>query len=120
MPNVWFGGRAVTIGAGTTINYGAFFDTSARITLGSNCSVGMQVMFCTGTHSIGDASKRAGESHSGPIRIGNGVWIGTRAVVLPNVTIGDGAVIGAGSVVTRDCDGHAVYAGNPARKVRSL
>jgi carbonic anhydrase/acetyltransferase-like protein (isoleucine patch superfamily) len=53
-----------------------------------------------------------------PVRIGHGVWIGDSVIVLPNVTIGNGAVIGAGSVVTRSIPSYAIAAGNPARVIR--
>jgi acetyltransferase-like isoleucine patch superfamily enzyme len=55
-----------------------------------------------------------------PVRIGNKVWIGFGASVLPGVTIGDGAVVGAGSIVTRDVEPWTVVAGNPARVIRQL
>lgn len=54
----------------------------------------------------------------GPVRIGNDVWIASRAIILSGVTIGDGAVVGAGSVVARDVPAYAVVAGNPAKIVR--
>lgn len=53
------------------------------------------------------------------IEIGNNIWIGANALILPNVKkIGDGAVIGAGAVVTKDVDPYAIVVGNPARKIR--
>jgi len=55
-----------------------------------------------------------------PVTIGDHVWIGTRALILPGVTIGDGAVVGAGSVVTKDVLPNGVVAGNPARLLRIL
>lgn len=55
-----------------------------------------------------------------PVRVGKGAWIGARVIILKGVTIGECAVVGAGSVVTRDVPPHAVVAGNPARVVREL
>lgn len=55
-----------------------------------------------------------------PIRIGNRVWIGGGAIVLPGVTIGDNAIIGAGSVVTKDVGSNVIAAGNPCRIIRKL
>lgn len=52
--------------------------------------------------------------------MGTGVWIGANVTVLPEVTIGNGCVIAAGSVVTSDCEDNCLYAGNPARKKRLL
>jgi galactoside O-acetyltransferase len=56
----------------------------------------------------------------GPIRIRRGAWVGARACILKGVTIGEGAVVGMGSVVTRDVDPFTVVAGNPARLIRNL
>jgi len=61
---------------------------------------------------------RQGAAHIKPVRIGNDVWIDTRAIILPGVQIGDGAIIGAGSVVTRNIPALAVVAGVPARVVK--
>ncbi len=63
---------------------------------------------------------RAGKTIYGSIKIGNGCWVGANAIILPGVTIGDGVVIGAGSVVTKNCDSDCLYAGIPARKIKSL
>ncbi|WJH37282.1 hypothetical protein N6H14_05985 [Paenibacillus sp. CC-CFT747] len=69
---------------------------------------------------MGGPDKRAGAPIGLPIVIGDGVWIGTRATVLPGVRIGDGSVIAAGAVVTKDCAPHGIYAGTPARRVKEL
>ncbi|NWL35189.1 acyltransferase [Paenarthrobacter nitroguajacolicus] len=113
-PNVWFGSRNIVIGEGTFINYRCVFNTHGGIAIGRNCDIAMDVSFVTSTHEPGTPERRAGESKPQPIIVGNGVWIGTRAVILPGVTIGDGAVIAAGAVVTRDCEPHTLYAGVPA------
>lgn len=55
-----------------------------------------------------------------PIKIGNDVWVGGGAIILPGVTVGDGSTVGAGSVVTRDVEPYTVVAGNPARTIRRL
>lgn len=117
---VWFGSREMTVGRGTFIGYGSMFDTFAPITIGRDCAIAMQTTFVTSTHRMGGPAKRAGAIETSPIVVGDGVWIGARATVLPGVTIGDGAVVAAGSVVTRDCDPHTLYAGVPARAVRRL
>lgn len=117
---VWFGSRRMTVGRGTFIGYGSMFDTFAPIAIGRDCAIAMQTTFVTSTHRLGGPTKRAGEIETKPIVVGDGVWIGARATVLPGVTIGDGAVVAAGAVVTRDCDAHTLYAGVPARAVRRL
>ncbi|GAA3763606.1 hypothetical protein GCM10022240_14970 [Microbacterium kribbense] len=63
---------------------------------------------------------RAGESTSLPIYVGNGVWIGAAALILPGAVIGSGTVIAAGAVVTGRCDENSLYGGVPARKIRDL
>lgn len=119
-PDVWFGSERISIGLRTTINYGCMFNTSSPITIGAGCDIAMQVLFATSSHEIGPGSRRAGRAISSPITVGDGVWIGARSVVLPGVHIGAGSIIAAGSVVTEDCDANSLYAGVPARKIRSL
>ncbi|MFJ5963055.1 DapH/DapD/GlmU-related protein [Pseudarthrobacter oxydans] len=119
-PGVWFGSHRVTIGAGTFINYGCMFNTSAPVTIGRNCDIGMRVTFVTSSHRIGSRERRAGAATSAPITVGDGVWIGAAAVVLPGVTIGEGVIVAAGAVVTSDCAPNGVYAGVPARRVKEL
>ncbi|MFE7416410.1 acyltransferase [Rhodococcus sp. NPDC057529] len=119
-PGVWFGSKRVSIGANTFINYGCMFNTSAPVSIGRNCDVGMGVLFVTSTHELGDPQKRAGRALVKPVSIGDGVWIGARAVILPGVRIASGSVIAAGAIVTDDIEANAMYAGTPARKIRDL
>jgi len=97
-----------------------FFDGSAPIHIGKNCGIGMEVLFCTSTHLPGPPTERAGPVHPQPITVGDGCWIGARAVILPGVTIGEGCVIAAGAVVHRDCAPNSLYAGVPARRIKEL
>lgn len=116
----FFGGTNITIGTGTFINYGAFLDASAAITIGSRVQFGPEVMVITGSHSIAGPLERAGANHARPVVIGDGCWIGARAVILPGVTIGAGCVIAAGALVAADCDANSVYAGVPAQRKHGL
>jgi maltose O-acetyltransferase len=103
------------------VNVGCFFDALDQITIGDLCSVGMQVLFCTSTHELDPTSRRrAGASRHAPVVVGDGVWIGGRSMILPGVTIANGCVIAAGSVVTADTEPDGLYAGNPARRVKDL
>ena len=120
LPGCYFFGADVTIGEESWINHRCYFDTRAHVEIGRSCDVGMEVMFCTSTHDVGPALKRAGRYRTAPITVGDGSWIGSRAVVLPGVTIGEGCIVGAGAVVNRDCEPHGMYAGVPARRVREL
>ncbi|WNQ10815.1 acyltransferase [Paenibacillus aurantius] len=119
-PRCFFSGSRVHIGEGAFVNTGCFFENHGEITIGRNSSLGMEVMLCASTHEMGGPDKRAGTPVGKPIVIGDGVWIGTRATVLPGVRIGDGCVIAAGAVVTKDCAPHGIYAGTPARRVKEL
>jgi maltose O-acetyltransferase len=114
----YFSGRGVEIGRGTIVNRACTFDGEVRI--GRRCAIGLEVMFITSTHEPGDHSRRAGALRFDPIAVGDGCWVGSRATILPGVTIGDGAVVAAGALVRRDCEPDTLYAGVPAREVCRL
>lgn len=119
-PGCFIGSPRVVIGRGCSINRGVFLDGFADLTIGDGVSIGMNALIVTGSHEVGPAVKRAGELTSGPVRIGDGAWIGAGAIVLPDVTIGSGAIIGAGAVVMKDVAPNTVVMGNPARPVRRM
>jgi len=120
-PNVFIGARTgLHIGQKTFVNYGCFFDLAADTNIGEHCDIGYQVMFVTATHGIGTEGRRAGAHDAQPIQVGDGVWIGARATILPGVTIGRGCVIAAGAVVTKDCAPNGLYGGVPATRLRDL
>ncbi|MGO4653014.1 DapH/DapD/GlmU-related protein [Arthrobacter sp. 2RAF22] len=119
-PGVWFGSSRVSIGAGSFINYGCMFNTTAPIMIGKACDVAMHVVFSTTSHEVGGKDRRAGKATAASITVGDGTWIGARAIILSGVTIGDGVVIAAGSVVNKDCKSHGLYAGVPARRIKDL
>ncbi len=119
-PRCYFGTSDVVIGHGTFINRGCVFDGMSRIRIGERCALGMEVMLVTSTHPIASHERRAGDVESQPLTIGDGCWIGSRAVILPGVRVGSGAVIAAGAVVASDCEADTMYAGVPARPIRSL
>lgn len=116
----FFGGTDVTIGRDAFINVEALFDNAARIEIGERVSFGPRVTILTGTHEIGDATRRAGAQHPAPVTIGAGAWIGAGAIVLPGVRIGEGAIVAAGAVVTDDVPAHTMVGGVPARIIRRL
>jgi maltose O-acetyltransferase len=80
----------------------------------------MGVMILTSEHALGPHERRGGEVVGTPVRVGDGCWIGARAVLLPGATVGDGCVIAAGADVRGDCEPDTLYAGVPARPVRRL
>ena len=80
-------------------------------------SIGPAAQILAADHPRDAKTRRDRLEFGRPVRIGHDVWIGAAAIILPGVTIGDGAVIGAGSVVTRDVGAHQTVAGNPARRI---
>jgi acetyltransferase-like isoleucine patch superfamily enzyme len=119
-PGVFFRDSEVSLGPGTLINHRCYFSSWAPITIGRNCDIASEVMFGTVTHEIGPQTRRAGQLRSEPISVGDGSWIGARAVILPGVTIGAGCIVAAGAVVTRDCPPNTILAGVPATVRRQL
>lgn len=113
-------GRRIALGPNTYVGAEPFLDGDAGITVGADCDLGPRVSIYSVTHEIGTRHHRAGAQRQRPVHIGNGVWIGGSATVLPGVQIGDGCIIAAGAVVAHDCKPHGLYAGVPARRVRDL
>ena len=109
-------GRNLRLGERVFINSGCRFQDQGGITVGDDCLIGHDVVMATLNHDM-DPSRRA-DLHPAPIVVGNRVWIGAKATVLPGVTIGEDAVVGAGSVVTKDVPAGTVVVGSPARVVR--
>jgi len=101
-----------------------------RLVIGNYCSVARDVLFVFGEHRtdlvstypfrtlLGSDGVNHDATEKGEIRIGSDVWIGTRAIVMSGVTVGHGAVIAAGAVVTRDVPPYTIVGGVPARIIR--
>lgn len=102
------------------VNGGCTFDVAAPITVGRNVAFGQEVLVVTGGHEIGPPGRRAAALVARPVTIGEGAWLGARAIVLPGVTVGAGAVVAAGAVVTRDVLPNTMVAGVPARQIGDL
>jgi maltose O-acetyltransferase len=113
-------GEHVSIGARTFVNYHLTALDVAPITIGADCQIGPNVQLLTPTHPLDPEARRAKLEAALPITIGDNVWIGGGAILLPGVSVGDDSVIGAGAVVTRDVPARVVAVGNPARVVRNL
>lgn len=99
------------VGANTWIGEGAWILNLEPVVIGSNTCISQEVLICTGSH---DRFSPTFEFDNGPIVIGDGVWIATRATVLRGVTVSDGATIGAATVVARDVPAGAVCRGASA------
>ncbi len=119
-PGCWFSGRDVSLGDDCYVNYFCQFDEFGSITVGAGTEFATEVFVNTSTHEIGPPEHRVGRRIVKAVVIGRGCWIGTRATVMPGVTIGDGCVIAAGAVVVRDCEPNGLYGGVPARRIRDL
>jgi maltose O-acetyltransferase len=113
-------GEHLTIGPRTFVNYGLVALDVAPIEIGADCQVGPNVQLLTAYHPTEPEPRRAKLEAAAPIAIGDNVWLGGGAIVLPGVTIGADSVIGAGAVVTKDVPPSVVAVGNPARIVRSV
>ena len=113
-------GSNITIGARTFVNYNLTALDVAAITVGEDCQIGPNVQLLTPTHPLEPGPRRDKLEAARPITIGDNVWLGGGATVLPGVSIGDNSVIGAGAVVTKDVPAGVVAVGNPARPVRTL
>jgi maltose O-acetyltransferase len=108
-------GYNIRLGDGVFLNFNCVILDVVEVTIGDRTQIGPAVQIYTADHPRDAETRRAGLEFGRIIRIGSDVWIGGGAILLPGVTVGDGAVIGAGSVVTRDVPTGVTVAGNPAR-----
>ncbi|UKA62847.1 sugar O-acetyltransferase [Arthrobacter sp. FW306-04-A] len=113
-------GTFITVGARTFINYNLTALDVASITIGEDCQIGPNVQLLTPTHPVEPQPRRDRLEAAQPITIGDNVWLGGGAIVLPGVSIGDNSVIGAGAVVTKDIPANSLAVGNPARVIREI
>ena len=102
------------------INYNCVILDTSPVHIGENAFIAPGVCIACAGHSIDPAQRAEGISTSKPITLEKDVWIGANAVICGGVTIGEGSVIGAGSVVTKDIPPMVVAAGNPCRVIRSV
>lgn len=118
-----------SFGLGTAVNGPGVFKGSEPILIGRYCAIGDGVRMISSNHRTdvinlqhrlqGRLGLPVDEESRGPIRVGHNVWIGDAAIILSGVTIGNGAAIGAGSVVTKDVPAYAIAVGCPARVLRN-
>lgn len=113
-------GRNISIGDRTYLNFGAIILDCAPVSIGSDVLVGPNLGIYAVNHSLVAEERIAGACIGAPVSIGDRCWLGGDAKVMAGVTIGDEAVIGAGSVVTRDVPAGVIAAGNPCRVIREV
>lgn len=108
-------GVHITFGAGVYLNAGCVILDSAPVAIGDGTMLGPGVQIYCADHHRDPAKRRAGIERALPVAIGADVWIGGGAILMPGLTVGDGAIVGAGAVVTRDVAPGATVMGSPAR-----
>lgn len=110
-------GFNIRVGAGAFLNFNCIVLDVVAVTIGDDTQIGPAVQILTADHPREPALRRAGLELGRPVIIGRNVWIGAAALILPGVTIGDDAIVGAGAVVTRAVAAGTTVAGNPARRI---
>jgi acetyltransferase-like isoleucine patch superfamily enzyme len=111
-------GPSILIGDRTFLGAGCEFNVVKRVTLGESCLIAAGVRFVDHDHLIeGSGQLPPGSGRTEPIYIADNVWIGANAVVLRGVSIGQGAVVAAGAVVTKNIPPNEIWGGVPARKI---
>ncbi len=112
-------GKTVSIGARTYINSNLVLVDDYKITIGKECLIAPNVTISTTGHAVDPELRKKG-MYSFPVTIGDNVWIGAGAIILPGVTIGENSVIGAGSVVTKDIPANVIAVGAPCKVLREI
>ena len=114
------GGRHVHVGKQFYSNFNLTLVDDTHIYIGDNVLIAPNVTIATACHPINPVLRRNALQYNLPVHIGNNVWIGSGALVMPGVKIGDNTVIGAGSVVTHDIPDNVIAVGNPCRVLRKI
>jgi maltose O-acetyltransferase len=110
----------LTLGRDCFVGVDCVFDLEESITVGDSVTLSPGTMVLTSTHELGPKERRAGPVTRAPVTIGDGAWLGARAIVLPGLKVGAGAIVEAGAVVSRDVEPHTRVAGSPAAVVERL
>lgn len=115
-----WGGSHVHFGKNVYVNFNLTAVDDGHIYVGDYVMIAPNVTIATAAHPIEPSLRREAVQYNVDVHIGNNVWIGAGAVILPGVTIGENSVIGAGSVVTKDIPANVVAVGNPCRVLREI
>ena len=111
----FFNPENIRIGHDTIVGDHCFLDGRAPLTIGNHVGIASQVLIYNDEHDINSSDYR---NSFGPVTIKDYVFIGPRAIILPGVTIGRGAVVAAGAVVTKDIPDLEIWGGVPAKKIK--
>ena len=112
-------GAKLVVGNNTYVNHDTFIRCRSSIVIGDNCSIAYGVIIQDSDYHVIYSENGEAKPDTLPIIIENNVWIGARAIILKGVRIGEGAIIGSGSVVAKDVPPYSLVVGNPARVVRN-
>ncbi len=112
-------GMNIRLGRGVFLNFNCVLLDVVEISIGDLTQIGPGVQILTPDHPRGAQARRDGLEFGQPIRVGANVWIGGGALLMPGITVGDDAIIGAGAVVTRDVAPGTTVGGNPAKVLKS-
>ena len=115
-----WGGHHVHMGKNVYANFNLTLVDDTHIHIGDYTMIGPNVVIATGGHPLLPELREKGYQYNAPVQIGRNCWIGASVVIVPGVTIGDNAVIGAGSVVTRNLPANVLAVGNPCRVLREI
>ena len=113
-------GYNIEVGENFFANYNLTVLDVGLVRIGNNAQIAPNVSIYTAGHPVHPVSRNSGYEYGIAITIGDNVWIGGNAVIMPGVTIGDNVVIGAGSIVTKDLPSNVIAAGNPCRVIREI
>lgn len=113
-------GANIYVGDNFYANHGLIILDGAEVRIGDNVFIGPQVGLHTAGHPLDPLRRNQGLEYVKPITLCDNVWIGANCTILPGITIHEGAVIGAGSVVTKDVPANVVAVGNPCRVLRKI
>lgn len=113
-------GVNIHLGENFYSNYNLVILDCAEVHIGNNVMFGPNVSVYTAGHPIGHKSRLTGKEYALPVSIGDNVWVGGNAVILPGVTIGENSVIGAGSIVVKSIPSGVIAAGNPCKVIREV
>ncbi|MFD2613878.1 sugar O-acetyltransferase [Paenibacillus gansuensis] len=113
-------GYNIHLGNNFFANFDCVILDVCEVRIGENCFMAPGVHIYTATHPIHPAERNTGLEYGKPVRIGDNVWIGGRAVINPGVTIGNNVVVASGAVVTKDVPDNVIVGGNPARIIKEV
>lgn len=118
---VWLNGDRIELGDRVAFNYGCFVNGYGGLVIGEGAEFGPGTMIHTANHRYDDPTRPVSEQGwhvERPVEVGANSWIGMGVIILAGVQIGEGCVVGAGSVVPRDLEPYSIAVGNPARTIK--